>query len=172
MELFVRRGYDEVTVAEIAEHAGLTKRSFFRYFTDKREVLFAGAAGFQDGILTAIRDAPDDLAPTDVVIAALAEAGTALTEWGEPVRLRQRVITSSDELRERELIKMANLASAIADALRQRGAEELTATLVAQAGVAVFSTAFQRWTAEQPPPDFRALIDEAFTRLRVALAAG
>jgi AcrR family transcriptional regulator len=172
MELFVLRGYDEVTVAEIAEHAGLTKRSFFRYFADKREVLFAGAAGFQAGIIEAIRAAPDQMAPTDVVIAALAEAGAALTEWGEPVRLRQRVIASSDELRERELIKMATLASAIADALRQRGTDELTATLVAQAGVAVFSTAFGRWTAEQPPPDFRSLIDEAFARLRVALAAG
>jgi AcrR family transcriptional regulator len=169
MQLFLERGYDEVTVAEIAERAGLKKRSFFRYFPDKREVLFAGSAAFEHAILDSVRTAPAATRPIDAVIAALAEAGADLTSWGEPVRLRQRVIASSGELRERELMKLDALASAIADALRSRAVEDLTATLVAQAGVAAFTAAFQQWTETPPPQDFRLLIHNALGRLHEAI---
>jgi len=131
LQLIFERGYDQVTVAEIAEHAGLKKRSFFRYFADKREVLFAGSADFQHTIVEAVRRAPITSKPIDAVMLALAEAGAGLTNWGEPVRQRQRIIASSTELRERELIKLDALTTAVADALRHRGVEDLTATLVA-----------------------------------------
>jgi AcrR family transcriptional regulator len=169
MELFTERGYDDVTVAEIAQRAGLTKRSFFRHYTDKREVLFSGSADFETTIVHAVREAPTTLAPIDAVTTALAEAGAALTSWSEPVRQRQRVVTSSPELRERELIKMDTLTTAVADALRQRGVEDFTATLVAQVGVAAFMTAFQQWTEAQQHQDLRAIMDDAIGRIRIAL---
>jgi AcrR family transcriptional regulator len=169
MQLIFERGYDEVTVAEIAEHAGLKKRSFFRYFPDKREVLFAGSADFEFAIVEAVRGAPVTVKPVDAVMAALAESGAGLANWGELARQRQRIIASSPELRERELIKMDALGTAIAGALRDRGVEDLTATLVAQAGVAAFMTAFQQWTEATEAREFFSFMDDALGRLRAAL---
>ncbi len=169
MELFTERGYDDVTVAEIAVRAGLQKRSFFRHYTDKREVLFTGSADFQRTVIDTVRAAPTSMTPINAVMAALAQGGTGLTDWGEPVRQRQRIVSSARELRERELIKMDALTAAVADALRHRGVQDITATLLAQVGVAAFMTAFQQWSEAAEPQDFASIIDDALTRLRAAL---
>lgn len=169
MTLFLERGYDDVTVAEIADHAGLTKRTYFNHFADKREVLFAGATAFEQGIVDAVRAAPAGMAALDVVTVALGRAGAGLTEWGEPVRLRQRVVSSSAELRERELIKMDALATAMGGALHERGAEHLTADVVAQVGVVAYRTAFQQWADADEPQDFRAILDEVLQRIRASV---
>jgi AcrR family transcriptional regulator len=169
MQLILERGYDQVTVAEIAEHAGLKKRSFFRYFADKREVLFAGAADFENAVVEAVRAAPMTVTPIDAVMTALAEGGTGLTNWGEPARQRQRIVATSRELRERELIKLDALTTAVAQTLRQRGVEDLTATLVTQVGVAAFVTAFRQWAEADEPEDFSSLMDEALKRVRAAI---
>jgi len=166
MELFTERGYEHVTVAEIAERAGLKKRSFFRYFADKREVLFAGSAEFQQSVITGILDAAETMPPMDAVVTSLAAAGAGLTSWGEPVRLRQQVIATSAELRERELIKLADLTTAIAGALRRRGSDELTASMTAHAGITVFTTAFARWTEPGPDLNFADLMHDSLNRLR------
>ena len=168
MELFVEHGYDEVTVAEIAEHAGLKKRSFFRYFADKREVLFAGSAAFEHAVVTGVLNAPRTMHPLDAVVTSLATAGADLTAWGEPVRMRQRVIESSPELRERELTKLALLTARLAQTLGQRGVDELTASLTARAGVAVFTSAFEFWAAADDR-SFHELIREALESLRAAI---
>ncbi len=168
-ELWAERGYDDVTVAEIAARAGLTKRTFFRYFPDKREVLFMGAADFQAAVVTAVIDAPDTVAPLDAVATALATVGSRLTARGEPTRQRQQLIAASTELREREMIKMAELTAAIGDAVRQRGVGDPTAGLTAQAGVAVFTTAFDRWATNKTPVELTTLVDEALHDLRIAV---
>jgi AcrR family transcriptional regulator len=172
MELFLERGYDQVTVAEIAERAGLKKRSFFRYYPDKREVLFGGAAAFEEAVVAGVLAAPPGVPPLDAAVQSLAAAGESLTAWGEPVRLRQRVIDSSPELRERELTKLAALAAAIAQALRQRGADELTGQLAARAGIAVFVTAFERWASLPVPSNFPELSAAVAGHLRAAARAG
>ena len=166
MELFTERGYEHVTVAEIAERAGLKKRSFFRYFADKREVLFAGSAEFQQSVITGILAAAETMPAIDAVVTSLAAAGAGLTSWGEPVRLRQQVIATSAELRERELIKLADLTTAIAGALRERGSDELTASMTAHAGITVFTTAFARWTEPGRDVSFADLMHDSLNRLR------
>ena len=170
MELFTERGYEHVTVAEIAEHAGLTKRSFFRYFADKREVLFAGSAEFQQSVVTGVLGAAETMPPIDAVVTSLAAAGGGLTSWGEPVRLRQQVIATSAELRERELIKLADLTTAIAQALRQHGSDELTASMTAHVGITVFTIAFARWTEPGPDLNFGELMHDSLNRLRQAIS--
>jgi AcrR family transcriptional regulator len=170
MELFLERGYEHVTVAEIAERAGLKKRSFFRYFPDKREVLFAGAAEFRRSVVAGVLDAAETVPPIDAVVASLAAAGAGLTNWGEPVRLRQQVIATSAELRERELIKLADLTIAIAEALCQRGSDEPTASMTAHAGITVFATAFARWTAPGPDLNFTELMHDSLECLREAIS--
>src|SRR5476651_1917711 len=70
MELFQELGYARTTVEGIAARAGLTERTFFRYFTDKREVLFSGSADLERSIVEGIGGAPKTMAPLDVVAAA------------------------------------------------------------------------------------------------------
>jgi AcrR family transcriptional regulator len=168
-ELYFERGFDDVTVAEIAARAGLTKRTFFRYFADKREVLFSGAAAFEEAVVAAVIDAPDGVAPINAVIAALEAAGTGLTELGEGARQRQRLIETSLELQEREMIKMAGLTTAISDGLARRGVAEATASFTAQAGVAVFKTAFERWAHRKGSAEFAPLMHQALDELRTAI---
>ncbi len=165
-ELYFERGFEDVTVAEIAARAGLTKRTFFRYFADKREVLFSGSSAFQESVVAGIIRAPEAAAPIDSVVAALAAGGTGLTERGEGARYRQRLIDTSTDLQEREMIKMAVLTGAISDALQLRSVPEATATLTAQAGVTVFKTAFERWANRKGSIEFSPLIHEALDELR------
>ena len=156
MVLYVDRGFEQTTVAEIAERAGLTERTFFRHFADKREVLFSGAGALQELMVGAVRDAPASLSPYDVIALAVGAAGNAIGSGPERARLRQRVIDDNDDLKERELIKLATLANALSRALHERGVDVPTASLAAEAGVAVFRVAFERWV--RGPVDTR-LVD-------------
>src|SRR5664280_457659 len=105
MELYIERGFEQTTVAEIAARAGLTARTFFRYFADKREVLFGGSASLQELLVAALEGAPDAASPMEAVAAALDEAAAVLGQGREYSRKRQSVIAANAELRERELIK-------------------------------------------------------------------
>jgi AcrR family transcriptional regulator len=170
MELYIERGFDQTTVAEIAARAGLTERTFFRHFADKREVLFAGAGQLQDFLVSALANAPDSAAPIDAVAAALEAAGALLQERGEYAGQRQAVIAANAELQERELIKLASLASALASTLRQRGVRDPAASLAAEAGIAVFKIAFERWASETSQADLPHVIRESFDELKAVTA--
>ena len=168
MALFRERGYAEVTVAEIADRAGLTKRTFFNHFTDKREVLFAGAKAFEASIVKHLTEAADDLDPIDAAVVALTRGGLELSQYGDFARARRDLIASSPELQERDLIKMTSLASAIAEALRQRHVPDRAATLTAQAAVAVFTTAYGDWV-DDSTADLDTLMQRSLADLRRAV---
>jgi AcrR family transcriptional regulator len=170
LELFIERGFEQTTVAEIAKRAGLTERTFFRYFADKREVLFWGAGTLQEFLVSTVASAPDSAAPIDVVGAALEAAGALLQERREGARQRQAVIAANAELQERELIKLASLASALAGALRRRGVPEPAASLAAEAGIAVFRIAFERWINETSQADLPQLMRESLDELKAVTA--
>jgi AcrR family transcriptional regulator len=169
-ELFTERGFEQVTVAEIAERAGLTERTFFRYFADKREVLFAGAEGFQELIVSSVAGAPADAAPIDAVAGALSAAAAMFMAHEDGVRRRSAIIAAHPDLRERELIKLSTVAAAVADALRRRGVAEPAASLTAEAGLAVFRIAFAGWIAEPDGPDLGQRITESLDELRSVTA--
>src|SRR5215472_15054150 len=171
MELYVERGFEQTTVAEIAERAGLTERTFFRHFADKREVLFAGAGMLEEFLVSAVAGAPVSAAPIEAVAAALEAAGALLQERREWSRQRQAVIAANAGLQERELIKLASLATALAEALRQRGVSEPAASLTAEAGIAVFKIAFERWVDGPSQPELPQLIRESLGELRAVTAA-
>jgi len=171
MELYRERGYDRTTVAEIAARAGLTERTFFRHFADKREVLFAGSIVLQERMVRALAATDDAAVPIDKVAAALAAAAGMLTDR-EFSRQRQAVIASHRELQERELIKLASLSAALADTLRRGGVIEPTASLTAEAGVAVFKIAFERWIDDRNTRGFADLIEESLAALRAVAAGG
>jgi len=170
MELYVEHGFDQTTVAEIAARAGLTERTFFRHFADKREVLFAGAVQLQEFLVTTLASAPDSAPPIDAVAAAFEAAGALLQERRDYAWQRQAIITANAELQERELIKLAALASAMTDTLRQRGVREPAASLAAEAGIAVFKIAFERWASEASHADLPQVIRESLDELKAVTA--
>ena len=170
MALYVEQGFDQTTVAEIARQAGLTERTFFRHFADKREVLFYGMEMLRGLLTRAVADAPPSATAMEAVGAALEAAGALLQEHPERVRLRDAIVSANPELRERELIKLAAMASAVAGALRDRGTPEPAASLAAETGIAVFKVAFARWTSEPGQPDLPGIIRESMEDLRGVLA--
>jgi AcrR family transcriptional regulator len=155
--LFEERGFDGVTVTEIAAAAGLTERTFFRHFTDKREVLFAGQEEFQRAFLARLVGATGD-DPMSTVRAALDGAAAFFPDerraWA---RARQRVIDTHPALQERELLKLSSLAVALTRALTDRGIDPVPAALAAESAVTVFRTAFTAWTTDGEDRSFGAV---------------
>jgi AcrR family transcriptional regulator len=168
--LYSERGFEQTTVAEIAKRAGLTERTFFRHFADKREVLFAGADALKELLVSTVTNAPASAAPIDAAAAGLEAAGAFIQEGRELARERQAIIAASAELQERELIKLASLASALADTLRRRGVEDPAASLTAEAGIAVFRIAFERWVHDTDQQDLPQLIRESLKEMTAVIA--
>jgi AcrR family transcriptional regulator len=171
LALYAERGFENTTVAEIAKRAGLTERTFFRHFADKREVLFASAGALQELLVSTVANAPVSLAPIDAVAAGLEAAAAQLQERREFARQRQTIIAANTDLQERELIKLASLSAALADTLRWRDLRDPAASLTAEIAIAVFRVAFERWIDETNDRDFPELVQESLDQLK-ALTAG
>lgn len=171
LDLYLERGYDDVTVSDIAERAGLTRRSYFRYFPDKREVLFAGAEQLPVAVRAAVLAADPGASPVDAVLDALREVGTQVaTAVGRDHAARRRtVIDASVELQERDRTKSAGVATAIDEALRERGVDPGTATLVAQVAAVAQGLAFLRWI-QADGASFTDCLDAVVDTLRASFA--
>jgi AcrR family transcriptional regulator len=167
MELFAERGFEATTVADIAERAGLTKRTFFRYFSDKREVLFAGTELLETRFVEAIAAAPADAPPLDAIAIGLDAMADLFESIGDRPRKRQAIIVANSDLQERELIKMVRLAGAGAAALRERGVAEPAASLAAEAGIAVLRIAFETWAGGPEGQDIHKLLRDSLAELKV-----
>ena len=170
-ELYAERGYEETTVAEIAERAGLTERTFFRHFADKREVLFRGSGQLEELMVDGVDTAPSSATPMEAITAGLVAAGARFDARLRPYsRQRQAVIDANPELQEREFAKLASLAAGLADALRRRGVQDPAAGLTADAGVAVFRVAFEHWVHDESDRDFGCFVHEGIAELRMVAA--
>src|SRR5271168_94522 len=173
LALYSERGFGQTTAAQIAERAGLTERTFFRHFADKREVLFGGSAILKDRILTGVVDAPPGDGPLDAVSCGLGAAAEMLGESRRDLsRQRQAVISANPELRERELAKLADYAAAVSAALRHRGVSEPQATLAAEAGMTVLRVAIQQWANGDDERDLAAIMRHSVAELRAVAASG
>ncbi|GAA4677486.1 TetR/AcrR family transcriptional regulator [Frondihabitans cladoniiphilus] len=154
VELFRERGYESVTIGEIAERAGLTRRSFFRHFPDKREVLFAGSREKTPEIAEMIAAHGDDVSARDAAFRTLTEVGDYLLHDRAAQALRQDLIASSLELQERERTKMAAMGAAVADGLRARGLPVDDAEALGAVATEAFHLAYLRATREAEPTPF------------------
>jgi AcrR family transcriptional regulator len=171
LALFTENGYDATTVAEIADRAGLTKSTFFRHFADKREVLFGGQDMLVQLFSDAIRTAPASATTAECLAAALESVAVAFTpDRHDLAPQRRAVIAANSELQERELLKRARFGSAMADALRARGADEVTARLAAEVGALAFSTAYARWAAADNLLPFTEIANAALRELQASAA--
>jgi AcrR family transcriptional regulator len=172
LQLFLEHGYENVTVAQITERAGLTRRTFSRYFADKRDVLFAGSERLPGALAEAVEKADAALTPFQALRTALEQVGEMLADRvGPHAAQRQAIARGSAELQERELTKYAAVTAAIDTALRQRGVAPSTAELLANVGVAVFRTAFGRWVDQPDAATLPHRVREAATELAHALDA-
>lgn len=165
LELFRERGYDRTTAAEIASRAGVTERTFFRYFPDKREVLFDGEARVRTALTASIAEAPAELGPLDTLFQAF-RLFEPMLEGNRPYALpRQAIIAVTPALHERELAKIAALADALAETLQARGVAASSATLAAQTGMVAFVQATHAWL-DDPRVSFSERLDLAARELR------
>src|SRR5262245_48664730 len=121
VQLFAERGFEQTTASDIAQRAGVTERTFFRHFADKREVLFDGSATMMRTASDAILAAPADLSPLDVALAGMVAGGGLLEDIHDHAVHRSRIIAATPSLQERELLKLAAMVDATAEALRTRG---------------------------------------------------
>ena len=170
MDLYTERGYEQTTVADIAERAGLTARTFFRYFADKREVLFARGDELQSAMRATARDAPEGTPTMQVVAAVLDLIADLVGRDRDHSRRRQAVIDATPELQERELIKLARLAIVLRDGLRERGVSDPEAGLAAETGIAIFRVAFERWIHDTDERELADVMREATARLESLVA--
>ena len=170
LDLYQERGFEQTMVTEIAKRAGLTERTFFRYFADKREVLFGGQDRLHEIYVSAIANAPTSATPLEAVAAALEAAIPVFRERHELVRQRQAVIAANPELQEREMLKSAALTSVMADALRSRGVTDSAAILAAEVGFITFKTAYDRWVSEPDEQDLSRLVRASFDQLKGIVA--
>lgn len=170
LELYLERGYDKTTTGDIAARAGVTERTFFRHFADKREVFFDGEAQLRDLLTDAVAAVPAGTKPLPTLRAAFHQT-VPLIERNLPItRRRAPVIAATPALQERALAKSAALVAALTDALRARGVAEPLAALCAQVGMDTYSAAIRRWGAD-PAADLHTHLDRAFSDLRLAANA-
>jgi AcrR family transcriptional regulator len=171
IELFLEFGYENVTVAQIADRAGLTRRTFSRYFADKRDVLFAGSDQLPPALAAAVLAADSALPPYAALVAALASVGAELADRVAPLAAQRRaVVAGSPELQERGRTKFANIAVALAGALGERGVDAGSARLLASVGVAIFQSGFDRWVDDPDAASLSMRISEVAEQLAGAMA--
>jgi AcrR family transcriptional regulator len=172
LALYSERGFDQTTAAEIAARAGVTERTFFRHFADKREVLFGGSAFLRERIVQGVASAPEGAGPFEAVAGGLHAAAQFLGEGRRDLATqRMSVINANPGLHERELSKLADYAAAVAETLHERGVGEPQASLAAEAGMTVFRVAFQRWAGGEDARDLPVIMRAAVDELRAVTAA-
>ena len=172
MALFEQQGFDQTTATQIAQRAGVTERTFFRQFKDKREVLFGGSAVLSERLVAAVLDAPTHDPPLTAVARGLASAVEMLgASRKDLVRRRRAVIEANPELSERDRSKLADYASAISAALESRGVSQLSASLAAETGATVLRVALAQWTADGEDRDLATIVRDAMAELRAVTTA-
>ncbi|TCU85825.1 TetR family transcriptional regulator [Curtobacterium sp. PhB191] len=174
VDLFSEQGYDETTVTQIAERAGVTKSTFFRHFPDKRELLVAGQKTLSRLLSEGITDAAPERSPLDAVAAGLERASGEMGPMNRELGPRLKAaVAASAELQERDALKSVGMAAAMTDALIERGVAEPTARLASEMGVLAFKQGFDRWAGAARADDdgLAGHALAAFAELREAAAA-
>jgi len=170
LDLYEEHGFDQTTTAQIAERAGVTERTYFRHFADKREVLFDGSSLLEDRLAEGIGQPPATETPFAVAREAFARMASALEDRGDFARRRAAVVAATPRLQERELLKLTTLRDAAAAALGLRDVPEPTASMLAEVGVAAFRVGFEAWVSGGHGRPIADEVRAAFDAIRDAVA--
>jgi AcrR family transcriptional regulator len=171
LDLFDEQGFQDTTAVQIAKRAGVTTRTFFRYFPDKQATLFADAERLAAALVQGILDATDVAEPLRTVVRVLAEFDWLGVGSRESQRRRDAMIASNPELLERELIKQQQMANGFSSALRQRGVAPDAAELAARVGIEVFRAAYRRWLAAKAEAELSVITDDVMSTLATIVRA-
>ena len=171
MLLFERQGFAGTTVPQIAAEAGLTTRTFFRHFTDKRDVLFLRDREFPQAVRDFMESVPPESEGAAMVRAGLAAASRGLEDWRQPIARRHRIVRSEPALHERDLLRSHHLARAIEDSLNQRGADPRQSRTLAAIAVTSFDLAMDRWLEGPADLPLEDALTSVWNDIREALDA-
>ena len=168
LDLFLEQGFTETTVPQITARAGLTTRTFFRHFADKREVLFAGEELVPERVARLMAEAPPSLGPMELITEGLAPAAAEIFQGrGLDYLLRRRAaIDAEPALHERELRKFSLMSKALEQGFRDRGVDDLTAQLAAEIAVTTLRIAVTRWLNQRGEPDLPTTIKQTLAAIR------
>lgn len=166
LELYAEQGFAATTVASVAAKAGLTERTFFRYFPDKREVLFADDQELDEALLATVRDAPDHTDAWDVARRALGTMADNLESRRDHLRLRARITAANPDLAERDVVKQDRVVDALRRAMHQHGADAGEAALAAAVGGAVFRVAYTDWVSSTGDDSLATRLNQSIGELR------
>lgn len=172
LELFAERGYDDTTVLDIAQRAGLAKSTFFRHFQNKRDVLF-GEDVLTGLLVTAISEAPAGATPLEAVARGIDALGRdVFTSERRAFGVRRRaVIEAHADLLEREALKGMSLTAAMAGAVVRRGVPVLTARVAAELGALALRITYERWSEAGNTDEYGDLARQALGAVRAAAPA-
>lgn len=168
LDLFLEQGFNETTVPQITARAGLTTRTFFRYFADKREVLFAHEELLPSQVASFMAEAPSSLNPMELIAERLAPAAAQIFEGRSVDYLlrRRAAVDAEPALHERELRKFSLMAQALEQGFCHRGVDDLTARLAAEIAVTTFRVAVTRWLNQRGDPDLPDVINQTLVAIR------
>ncbi len=166
LELFLEQGFSATNVPQIAERAGLTTRSFFRYFADKREVLFAGEDELPAVVEQIFQDAESELSPIDVITTGLkAVVIPRVQPFREEFLVRRTIVLSDEGLQERELRKLAILHRAATAAFAHRGLDPLDANISGRLAVTIYDTMLDLWLTDDATRPLDTILDDVMDAL-------
>jgi AcrR family transcriptional regulator len=171
LELYAERGFDRTTAADIAALAGVTERTYFRHFPDKREVLFDWEAEARAALVDAVSSVPAGLPPLPALREAFVSVASIFERDRPGKELRHRIVSSTPELQEREFLKLGRLTDALTEVLEKRGAPPGLASLAAACGTAALTRARLQWLAGSQR-DYATLLTDAFAELGLLVTAG
>ena len=171
IELFEEQGFDDTTAVQIAKRARVTTRTFFRYFADKQEVLFADEIMLREALVEQVRRATKVTEPLRTVTQILAGFSWEGLASRDALRRREAMIASTPYLRERELIKQHQMADEFSSALQEHGVDPERAGLAAHVGVHVFRTAYREWVESDEMVDLPSVTAKVLSRLAAIVPA-
>ncbi|MBC1922397.1 TetR family transcriptional regulator [Listeria grayi] len=165
LELFEQKGYSLTTAEEIAKRANVTERTFFRYFSEKKEVLFSESATFLHSILAELDQQPKTVSDFEKVYQAFYRATKVFfKDLHAHSKYRAKVISSTQELREREQTKFHFIEAKITEKLIEEGSDPFQASIVANLGIKIFEFAFNDWVNTEAELPFDEKMEETKAR--------
>jgi len=173
LRLFADRGFDQVTVEEIAADTEVSPRTFFRYFSSKEDVLFAQSDRSLERLLATLRNEPADLRPLEALRRAMRALARDYVEDKEAVVLRHQIMTATPALRTRATERQHGWEASVIERLRAGGQaaamSDLDVRLVVAASMTALRVAITVWVADTSDVELEDIIDATFDRLHRGL---